>query len=81
MYAKYEVSISYGSKVLAKFNVKVDNKQQSRQDKNNMRTIIQSGGIKWTCEPSLFQHTKNTKQEAQLGLISGTWAIVPLQNV
>ena len=39
MHTKYEVSISYGSKVLAK--VKVDNrqtdKQTNRQDKNNMR--------------------------------------------
>ena len=40
MHAKYEVSISYGSKVIAK--VKVDD----RQDKNNMTPIIRSGGIK-----------------------------------
>ena len=54
MHAKYEVSISYGSKVIAK--VKVDNrqidkqtdKQTDRQDKNNMPPIIQSGGIKST---------------------------------
>ena len=39
MHAKHEVSISYGSKVIA--NVKVDN----RQDKNNMPPIIRSGGI------------------------------------
>ena len=48
MHVKYEVSISYGSKVIA--NVKVDkrqtNKQTDRQDKNNMPMIIQSGGIK-----------------------------------
>ena len=46
MYAKDEVSISYGSKVVA--NVKVDNRhwQTDRQDKNNMPPIIQSGGIK-----------------------------------
>ena len=48
MHAKYEVSISYGSKVIAK--VKVDNrqtnKQTDRQDKNNMPPIIRSGGIK-----------------------------------
>ena len=31
MHAKYEVSISYGSKVIAK--VKVDNRQTDRQDK------------------------------------------------
>ena len=49
MYAKYEVSISYGSKVIAK--VKVDNRQTDRQDKNNMPPIIRPpiirfGGIK-----------------------------------
>ena len=46
MHAKYEVSISYGSKVIAK--VKVENrqtnrrteKQTDRQDKNNMPPII-----------------------------------------
>ena len=52
MHAKYEVSISYGSKVIVK--VKVDNRQTDRQtnrqtdrqDKNNMPPIIRSGGIK-----------------------------------
>ena len=56
MHAKYEVSISNGSKVIAK--VKVDNRQTDRQtnrqtnrqtdreDKNNMPPIIRSGGIK-----------------------------------
>ena len=48
MHAKYEVPISYGSKVIAK--VKVDNRQTdrqtNRQDKNNMPPIIRSGGIK-----------------------------------
>ena len=48
MHAKYEVSISYGSKVIAK--VKVDNRQTNqqinRQDKYNMPPIIRSGGIK-----------------------------------
>ena len=56
MHAKYEVSISYGSKVIAK--VKVDNRQTDKQtnrqtdrqtdrkDKNNMPPIIRSGGIK-----------------------------------
>ena len=54
MHAKYEVSISYGSKIIAK--VKVDNRQtnkqtdkqtnrQTGQDKNNMPPIIRSGGI------------------------------------
>ena len=48
MHAKYEVSASNGSKVIA--NVKVDNRQTdrqtNRQDKNNMPAIIRSGGIK-----------------------------------
>ena len=48
MHAKYEVSISNGSNVIAK--VKVDNrqtdKQTNRQDKNNMPPIIRSVGIK-----------------------------------
>ena len=42
--AKYEVSISYVLKVAS--NVKVDNRQTNRQDKNNMPPIIRSGGIK-----------------------------------
>ena len=58
MHAKYEVSISYGSKVIAK--VKVDNKQTNRQtdrqtdkqDKNNMPPIIRSGGIKMIVQAS-----------------------------
>ena len=45
MNAKYEVFISYSSKVIAK--VKVDNRQTDgqtdRQDKNNMPPIIRSG--------------------------------------
>ena len=51
---QYEVSISYGLKVIA--NVKVDNRQTNkqtnkqtdtdRQDKNNMPPIVRSGGIK-----------------------------------
>ena len=40
MHAKYEVSICYDSKVIAK--IKIDD----RQDKNNMPLIIRSGGIK-----------------------------------
>ena len=56
MHAKYEVSTSNCSKVIA--NVKVDNrqtnkqtnrqtnKQTNRQDKNKMPPIIRSGGIK-----------------------------------
>ena len=50
MHAKYEVSTSNGSKVIA--NVKVDNRQTNRQtntnrqDKNNMPPIIRSGGHK-----------------------------------
>ena len=48
MHSKYEVSISYGSKVIAK--VKVDNrqtnKQPDRQEKNNISPINRSGGIK-----------------------------------
>ena len=41
MHAKYEVSISYGSKVIAK--VKVDNRQIDRQDKNNMSRSFDLG--------------------------------------
>ena len=45
MHAKYEASISYGSKVIA--NVKVDNRQTNRvRTKTNMPLIIGSGGIK-----------------------------------
>ena len=44
MHAKYEVSISYGSKVIT--NVKVYNRQTDWQDKKNMPPIIRSGGIK-----------------------------------
>ena len=69
MHGKYEVSISYSSKVIAK--VKVDNrqtdkqtnrqtdrqtdKQTDRQDKKNMPPIIRSGGIK------LFQCNHKSK--------------------
>ena len=41
MHVKYEVSISYSSKVIAK--VKFDNRATDRQDKNNMPLIIRSG--------------------------------------
>ena len=44
MHAKYEVSISNGSRVIAK--VKVDNRQTDRHDKNNIPPIIRSGGMK-----------------------------------
>ena len=45
MHAKYEVSISYGSKVTAK--VKVDNRQTDKQTgQKQYAPIIQSGGIK-----------------------------------
>ena len=49
MHAKYEVPISYGSKVMAK--VKVDNKQTDRQTdrqtgQKQYAPIIRSGGIK-----------------------------------
>ena len=48
MHAKYKVSVSYGSKVIAKIKVnnRQTNKHTKRQDKNNMPPIIQSGGIK-----------------------------------
>ena len=39
MHAKYEVSISYCSKVKAKVN----NRQINRQDKNNMPRLFDSG--------------------------------------
>ena len=54
MHAKYEVSTSNGSKVIA--NLKVDNRQTNRQDKNNMPQIIRSGGIK---NKLLLKLTKN----------------------
>ena len=41
MHAKYEVSVSYGSKVIA--NVKVDNRKTDRQDKNNMPRSFNQG--------------------------------------
>ena len=45
MHAKYEVSISYGSKIIAK--VKVDNRQTNEQtdsqDKNNMPRLFDLG--------------------------------------
>ena len=45
MHAKYEVPISYGSKVMAK--VKVDNRQTDRQTgQKQYAPIIRSGGIK-----------------------------------
>ena len=53
MHTKYEVSISYGSKVIAK--VKVDNRQTNKQTeiqkknqtgRNNIPPIIRSRGIK-----------------------------------
>ena len=45
MHAKYEVSISHSSKIIAKVKVDTD-RQTDRQDKNNMPPIIRSGGIK-----------------------------------
>ena len=63
MHAKYEVSISYGSKVIAK--VKIDNrqtnKQTNRQDKNNMPPIVRSGGIK-------IQNHEDSYAHKELGL-------------
>ena len=41
MHAKYEVSISYGSKVIA--NVKVDNRHTNRHNKNNMPRSFDPG--------------------------------------
>ena len=52
----YEVSISCGSKVIA--NVKVDNRQTDRQDKNNMPLIIRSGGIKIETEERVILKVK-----------------------
>ena len=42
MHAKYEVSICYGSKVIAK--AKVDNRQENRQNKNNIPDLSIRGG-------------------------------------
>ena len=48
MYSKYEVSIFYGSKVIAKAKVdhRQTDKQTDRQDKNIIPPIIRCGGIK-----------------------------------
>ena len=48
MHAKYEVSISYGSKVIAK--VKVDNRQTDRQ--TNRQTDKQTDRTKTICPRS-----------------------------
>ena len=40
MHAKYDISISYGSKVL------VTDRRTNKQDKNKMPPIIQSRGMK-----------------------------------
>ena len=42
MYAKYEVSVSYGSKVIVK--VKADNRPTDRQTENNMPRSFNPGG-------------------------------------
>ena len=60
MHAKYEVSISYGSKVIMK--VKVDNRQTDRQDKNNVPPIIRLWCIKMS---SVFEG-----KHKQLSLVS-----------
>ena len=74
MHAKYEDSISYGSKDIAK--VKVDNRQTDRQtnkqtdkqtdreDKNNMPPIIRSGGIKKYCQ-KLKRDVPNVPKQAE----------------
>ena len=43
-HAKYKVSISYGSKVIAKVNI--DNRQTDKQTDRQDKNIIRSGGIK-----------------------------------
>ena len=69
MHAKYEVSTSSGSKVIAK--VKVDNrqtdKQTNRQDKNNMPLIIRSGGIK-KYERAIIKRVPTINKKANLYL-------------
>ena len=83
MHAKYEVSISFGSKVKAK--VKVDNtqtdRQTNRQDKNNMPPIIPSGGIKYIAVdgsssfsgPSFYTHEKWSTNDIE-------WAIAMVDH-
>ena len=51
MHAKYEVSISYGSKVIA--NVKVDNRQTDRQ------TNKETGQKQYAPDHSIRGHKKN----------------------
>ena len=61
MHAKYEVSISYGSKVIAK--VKVDNRQSDRQTnkQTNIQTNRQIGQKQYAPDHSIRGH-KNTKE-------------------
>ena len=74
MHATYEVSIFYGSKVIAK--VKVDSRQTDKQtqDKNNLPPIIRSGGIK-TIFPCFCE---NTAEFNDVGLFSRIlmWSIL-----
>ena len=92
MHAKYEVSVSNGSKVIA--NVKVDNRQTNkqtnkqtdrqtnRQDKNNMPPIIRSGGIKsknnlWTPSPNNQTSTLDPTSDKSQGGVQ-TMPLLPM---
>ena len=56
MHAKYEVSISYGSKVIAK--VKVDNRQIDKQTDRHLQTDRQIGQKQYAPDHSVRGHKK-----------------------
>ena len=64
MHAKYEVSISYGSKVIA--NVKVDNRQTNRQ------TDRQTGQKQYAPDHSIRGHKKlyYTRRDSNSGSLT-----------
>ena len=69
MHAKYEVSISYGSKVIAK--VKVDNRQTNRQTER--QTDKQTGQKQYAPDHSIRGHKKESNMTEQYGCDSPIW--------
>ena len=75
MHAKYEVSISYGSKVIAK--VKVDNRQTNRQ------TDRQTGQKQYAPDHSIRGHKKTTNKKPKF-LMQQNWeteVLIESENV